>query len=848
MPLERYSEKRAFDRTPEPRPGKAETRTGGALQYCVQRHHATHLHYDFRLEVGGALKSWAVPKGPTLDPAHKRLAMMVEDHPLEYGSFEGVIPKGNYGAGSVMLWDRGTYQLLGELPAEEQLAKGDFKFHLSGEKLRGDFALVRTKRGKGNEWLLLKKKDAFAKAGWDTEDHARSVKTGLTQEEIAQGVPAEDHAGAPAKSLAKIPGAKKSAMPENIAPMLAQIGKGDPPSGDEWLYEIKWDGVRALCYLDNGQLRMVTRNGNRMDRQYPELSILPHRMNARRAILDGEIAALDSKGIPSFEKLQQRIMVADAAAIALLTRHHPVVLFLFDLLYVDGYDLRGAPLAERKALLKELLTPNDVIRYSEHFAGAGTDLLAAVKQQGIEGVIGKRASSVYETRRSGDWVKYKVFNSDSFVLCGFTKGERDHFGALVLGIYDRGKLTWAGNVGTGFDRKTMQAIHERLAPLAIAKCPLEFGKDASDKNLPKPGTVTWTRPELVCEVRFTNWTDDGRLRAPVFAGLRPDVDPAECVREAPSDPARVPLLDPSLAEAQITVDGHRLKFTNLNKTFYPKDGLVKRDLLNYYDAVAPLILPHLKDRPLSLKRYPNGIESPFFFQKEVAESFPKWLRTAMADDIRHVIGEGEIGRGRATLLFLVNLGCIDHNPWMSRVGSLTHPDYLLIDLDPQECGYEKIVEAALVVRAKLDRAELESYPKTTGGDGMHLFVPLEPHYSYEQVRSFAEVLAALVAHERPDLFTTPRAVSKREKGKVYFDWVQIAEGKTISAPYVLRAYAGAPVATPLAWREVTPRLDPGQFHIGNALARFDRLGDLFEGVLRRPQKLEPAVEKLSSGL
>jgi bifunctional non-homologous end joining protein LigD len=841
LPLEKYVEKRKFDRTPEPA-GHLTAQEPHPLQFCVQRHHATHLHYDLRLEVDGVLKSWAVPKGPTLDPAHKRLAMMVEDHPLEYGSFEGVIPKGNYGAGSVMLWDRGTYQLLGQLPVEEQLTNGDFKFHMSGEKLRGDFALVRTKRGKGNEWLLLKKKDSFAETGWDTEDHARSVATGRTQEEIAQQLTAGDPPAAPAKSLAKTPGAKRSPMPESIAPMLAQIGKGDPPSGDDWLYEIKWDGVRAICYIDDGHLRMVSRNGNRMDRQYPEISILPHRINAKQAILDGEIAALDTKGVPSFERLQQRIMVADAAAIALLTRHHPVVLFLFDLLYVDGYDLRGVPLMERKHLLKELLKPNDVIRYSEHFAGTGADLLAAAKAQGIEGVIGKRASSLYEARRSGDWVKYKVFNSDSFVLCGFTKGERDLFGALVLGIYDHGRLTWAGNVGTGFDRKTMQAIHDRLAPLAIAKCPLE-----PDKNLPKPGTVTWTKPELVCEVRFVNWTDDGRLRAPVFAGLRPDVDAAECVRETSPhsgpDPVRVPLLDPSLKEAQIVVDSHRLKFTNLNKTFYPKEGLVKRDLLNYYDAVAPLILPHLKDRPLSLKRYPNGIDAPFFFQKEVADSFPKWLRTALADEIRHVIGED-----RATLLFLVNLGCIDHNPWMSRVGSLKHPDYLLIDLDPQDCGYEKIVEAALVVRAKLERAELESYPKTTGGDGMHLFVPLEPHYSYEQVRSFAEVLAALVAHERPDLFTTPRAVSRRDKGKVYFDWAQIAEGKTISAPYVLRAYDGAPVATPLAWREVTPRLSPGQFHIGNALARFDRVGDLFDGVLKRPQKLEPAVEKLSSGL
>jgi bifunctional non-homologous end joining protein LigD len=847
VPLKDYSAKRHFDRTPEPGPSEAAP-SHGPLRFCVQRHHASHLHYDLRLEVDGVLKSWAVPKGPTLDPADKRLAMMVEDHPIDYGSFEGTIPKGNYGAGSVMLWDRGSYQLLGDFPVEQQLAKGDFKFHLAGEKLRGDFALVRTKRGKGNEWLLLKKKDAFAKPGWDPEDHARSVASGRTQEEIAQGleaVPAKAAAKSKeSRALAKLKGAHKAAMPESVAPMLAVIGKGSPPGGEEWLYEIKWDGVRALCYIDHGQQKMVTRNGNLMDRQYPELSVLPHHVKAESAILDAEIAALDERGAPSFERLQRRITVAEASAIATLARSHPVVLFVFDLLYLDGYDLRGVPLTERKRLLKEVLVISDLIRYSEHFEGHGAELLEAARQQGIEGVVGKRASSFYESRRTSDWIKYKVTNSESFVLCGFTKGERDLFGALVLGIYDRGKLTWAGNVGTGFDRKMMQTIHDKLAPLAVKKCPLE-----PDKMLPKDGAATWTRPELVCEIKFANWTEDGRLRAPVWIGFRPDIDPSECVRNgvpASAERAAPPdakLLDPSLAEATLTIDGHRLKFTNLNKLFYPKDGVRKRDLLNYYDAVAPLILPHLKDRPLSLKRYPNGIDQDFFFQKEVAESFPKWLRTDMADGIRHVIGED-----RATLLFLVNLGCIDHNPWMSRIGSLENPDYMLIDLDPQDCGYEKIVEAALLVRGKLDKAELESYPKTTGGDGMHLFVPLEPHYTYEQVRSFAELLATLVSHERPDLFTTPRAVAKRDKGKVYFDWAQIAQGKTISAPYVLRAYAGAPVATPLAWREVTARLRPEQFHIGNALARFDRVGDLFEGVLKRPQPLEPALEKLAAGL
>ncbi len=830
MSLKKYSEKRHFDRTPEPAPSAVPPGTGGSQNYCVQRHHATHLHYDLRLEAGGALKSWAVPKGPTLDPAEKRLAMMVEDHPIEYGSFEGVIPKGNYGAGSVMLWDRGTYELLGDASAEEQLARGDFKFRVHGEKITGEFALVRMKRGKGNEWLLLKKKDAAAQPGWITEDHAVSVLTGRTQEEIARGL----------EKTPKLSGKKEASLPDIGPPMLAQIGRGEPPNEANWIYEVKWDGVRALCYIQNGQVRMVSRNGNVIDRQYPELSILPHQIKAKTAIIDGEIAALNERGVPSFELLQRRINVADASSVATLARHHPVVFYAFDLLYLDGRDLRGLPLVERKRMLKEVLQTNDVVRYSEHFTD-GKALLEAAKQQGVEGIVGKKASSFYESRRSGDWVKYKVHSSDSFLLCGFTEGERDHFGALVLGIHDGGKLKWAGNVGTGFDRKTMKAIYEKLAPLAIAKCPLE-----PDKNLPKKD-VTWVRPELVCEVKFANWTEDGRLRAPVWMGFRPDIDPSEVVRQNGDGndddlPAkRAGLLDPSLTEANLTIDGHRLKFTNLNKIFYPKDGYRKRDLLNYYDAVAPLIIPHLKDRPLSLKRYPNGIDQPFFFQKEVAASFPKWLHTGMADGIRSVIGDN-----RATLLFLVNLGCIDHNPWMSRMGSLEHPDYLLIDLDPQECSYEKIVEAALVVRKKLDRAELESFPKTTGGDGMHIFVPLEPRYTYDQVRSLAEVVARMVAHERPDLFTTPRAVAKREKGKVYFDWMQIGEGKTISAPYAVRAYAGAPVATPLAWREVTPKLRPEQFTIGNALARFERVGDLFEAVLKRPQRMEDAVEKLAS--
>ncbi len=790
------------------------------MQFCVQRHHASHLHYDFRLELDGALKSWAVPKGPTLDPEQKRLAMMVEDHPLEYGGFEGVIPKGNYGAGSVMLWDRGTYEMLGEATAEEQLARGDFKFKLAGEKLSGEFAIVRMKRGRGNEWLLIKKKDGAAQVGWDPEDHSASVLTGRTQEEIARGLEA-----APVADKAASAGKAASVMPKIITPMLAELGKGEPPEGDDWVYEIKWDGVRAICFVEGGKLRMISRNGNAIDKQYPELSILPHHLRARQAIVDGEIAALDDKGRPSFELLQSRMHVADASAIARLARSHPVVFYAFDLLYLDGRDLRAAPLIERKKLLKDILQADETIRYSDHFAISGVELLAAAKEQGLEGIVGKRAQSRYESRRSSDWVKWKVVDSDDFVICGYTEGDRHGLGALVLGKRTpEGKLTWAGNVGTGFDAKMVKTLFAKLTPLVVKESPLEPARGL-------PRKVVWTKPDLICEVRFANWTEEGRLRAPVFLGLRDDLAP------------RTALLDASLKEAEITIDGHRLKFTNLDKLFYPKDGYRKRDLLNYYDAVAPLLVPHLKGRPLSLKRYPNGIDKPFFFQKQIAESFPKWLHTAVADEIEYVIGDD-----RATLLYLVNLGCIDHNPWMSRLGTLENPDYVLIDLDPHECGYEKIVEAALWVRGKLERIGLESYPKTTGGDGIHIFIPLEPVYTYAQVRSFAEVLAALGAAALPELFTTPRAVSKRQKGRVYFDWQQIAQGKTISAPYVLRAYPGAPVATPLAWDEVTPRLRPEQFHLGNALGRFERVGDLFEGVLKRPQRLEAAIEKLAKSV
>ncbi len=863
MPLEEYAKIRRFGDTPEPAPGGKQ---GSGNYFCVQRHDATRLHYDFRLEIDGVLKSWAVPKGPTLDPAVKHFAAHVEDHPVEYGDFEGNIPAANYGAGSVMLWDRGTFELLGGVSGAEQLARGDLKFRLYGEKLNGDFALVHMKgRGKGNDWLIIKKRDQFATPDWDVEEHAASVLSGRTQQEIAQNLPARKRkrktAGAAdrvwkssrpaarvsAKAAAaaqpartrkraavdweKIPGARAAEMPTALEPMTATLAD-QPPRGSEWLFEVKWDGVRAIAFIENEEVRLTSRSGVRCERQYPELAVIPHQVAASRAVLDGEIAVLDAKGVSQFHLIQPRISNTDPNTVAHLARSHPAIYFVFDLLYLDSYDLRRVSLSERRKLLERVVTPSPALRISEAFPGAGAELLEAARETGLEGVMAKHASSAYESRRSREWVKIKIVGEQEFVIGGFTapQGGRDHFGALVLGLYDAGELRWVGNVGTGFDQKLLASLHAALQPLIVETCPFP--------ERPKPDKgITWVKPELVCQVKYANWTPDQRLRAPVFLGLRNDVAARQAVREDAAPPRPELLAD--VKEASLRVGSQTLKFSNLKKVYYPDDGYTKRDVLNYYDGVADLILPHLKDRPLSLKRYPNGIRQDYFFQKDAADTFAPWLRIELIDDIHYVFAED-----RASLLYLVNLGCIDHNPWMSRMPTLDNPDFILIDLDPQECLFDKIVDAALLVKRVLDRIGLTGYPKTTGGDGMHVYVPVEPVYTYEETRTFAELISRLAMAEDPNLFTTPRAVAKRQKNRVYFDYLQNGRSKTIAAPYVLRAYAGAPVATPLEWPEVRHGLDPKQFHIGNARDRFAARGDLFAGVLNKPQELQPALAKL----
>jgi bifunctional non-homologous end joining protein LigD len=822
MSLEEYRRKRVFSKTPEP-PDKPSHEEGN--RFFIQRHSARRLHYDLRLEMDGVLKSWALPHGPTLDPAIKRLAVHVEDHPLDYGSFEGTIPSGNYGAGSVTLWDRGTYEWLGPKTPAQMWESGDLKLRFHGHKIVGEFALVRTNRAKGKDWLLIKKKDFAVREGWDPEADTRSVLQGTGD-------------------ISSTEGAVKAEMPMSLEPMLATLGS-TVPSGSDWLYEVKWDGYRALCFIEGGKVRMVSRRGTKLDKQFAAVAqSLGQSVKADTAVIDGEVVALDDNGNPSFQRLQNLTGFGTKPAVKGAL---PVLnFFAFDLLYLNGYDLRKAALIDRRQLLISILLPSDVVRYSEHFVGKGDELLKAVRAKGLEGIIAKQAQSRYESKRSASWIKIKVTCQQDFVVCGFILGEREPFGALVLGYFKNKKLVYAGNVGSGFTQQSLKAVGEKIEPLITKKPVLS--------DVPREiGEVTWIKPELVCAVKFTSWTKDDRLRAPVFLGMRTEVAPEEVVRETgllaeetQQESKHETLLPADKAEITLDIDGRRLKFTNLNKVFYPADGYTKRDVSNFYAAVADLLVPHLQGRPLSLKRYPNGIDQDYFFQKD-ASGFPDWLhREELADDEESKTRV--ICDDKASLLYLANLGCIDQNPYMSRMGSLEHPDFILIDLDPYHCGYDRIVEAAQLVREKLRLIGLTGYPKTTGGNGMHVYVPVEPIYSSAQTRQFAEILARWVAAERPDLFTTPRTVSAREKGKVYFDYLQNASGKTISAPYVLRAYLGAPVATPLKWNEVVPGLKPVQFHIANVVRRFERVGDLFAGVLSKPQELGPALERLGKAM
>src|SRR6266403_849325 len=890
--LEEYRRKRRVDRTPEPSgepqpaAGKAGAKPAPAGKrtrlpkpklpqlevrprsqhgdtFVVQKHRATRLHYDFRLAIDGTLKSWAVPKGPSQNHADKRLAVQTEDHPLDYANFEGKIPEGNYGAGTVMVWDRGTFHVEGNLDALKQLEKGEIKFSLNGEKLRGSFVLVKLKQSeKGNEWLMIKHKDAAEYSTWNIDEHDGSDFTERAIAEIKEELPPKRQP-IPIRPE-ELQGAHKSAMPARVEPMLATLSD-HPFSDPHWLFEIKWDGVRALARIENGDLRLLSRTGTDTTKRYPELSSLPSALAAREAILDGEIVALDAQGHSDFERLQERMHVRTPSEH--LVVQIPVVYFAFDLLYCDGYDLRKATLLERKQLLSRLMHASARFRYSDHQLEKGKELFQLAEKNGLEGILAKRADSPYVSERSPCWLKLKITQTVDSVVGGWTAARTAAlpFGSLLLGLYQGKKLQFIGHVGSGFDGKKLKELSSRLKELAALTCPFDAVPETNEKP-------SWISPALVARVKFSGWTQEHSLRHPVFLALREDARPTDCQWEnevATAAPAAAPavvrapevvgrvLTTTAHIEAElfmgrsetvtIELDGKRLRLSNLNKVYFPESGLTKRNLLAYYYRMADFILPFLRDRALVLRRYPDGIKGQAFFQKDVREGLPEWFKTVPVDsEHRGEIIQYATASDRASLLFLTGLGCIDHNPWSNRYADLDHPDYFFFDLDPSDgTEFSVVVTIARALHEKLEELRLASFLKTSGATGIHIYIPVEPVYTYEQLRTFGEIIARTVTAEHPNLVTSERTVAKRPAGRVLIDVQQNAHGRPLAAAYSVRAFPQAPVSTPLLPRELRPSLRPETLNIKTVFARLKDKGDLWADFWKRRQRLEDAIESLS---
>jgi bifunctional non-homologous end joining protein LigD len=868
--LEEYQKKRQFNRTPEPSGAESVTKTENT--FVVQKHAARRLHYDFRLAIDGTLKSWAVPKGPSLNPDDKRLAVRTEDHPMDYANFEGNIPEGSYGAGTVMVWDRGTFQVEGKDNAAKQVDHGEIKFALNGEKLRGSFVIVKLKHSeKGNEWLMIKHKDAAVDPNWHIDEHDGSVLTGRVLEEIkAQEAPKR---GPSPLHAAELDGAKKAPMPARMAPMLASISER-AFSDANWLFEIKWDGVRALAWIENGELTLRARAGSDITSQYPELARLKEACSVRQAIIDGEIAVLNERGHSDFEKLQERMHVRNPSPT--LISQYPVVYFAFDLLYCDGYDLRAAPLLERKQLLQRLLQSSERIRFSDHQLEKGKELFELAKQNDLEGIVAKRTDSRYVSERSANWLKMKTSKNLDAVVGGWTapRGAGAPLGSLLLGLYDGKKLRFIGHAGSGFDAKTHQEVAAKLKELETNKCPFDEVPETNEK-------ATWAKPGLVARVRFSGWTQESRLRHPVFQGLREDKKPEECAwasEVATPEKAPEPASTPSVVHAPalvgkvlstkaqieaelfkgraenavLEIEGKRFRLTHLNKVYFPESGYTKRDLIAYYYRMADYVRPFLKDRPLVLRRYPDGIKGQAFFQKNMNESLglPEWFQTVPIDsESKGARMPYAVANDRASLLYLTGLGCIDHNPWSSRYPDLAHPDYFFFDLDPSDgTEFSVVVAIAKALYEKLESLKLNVFLKTSGATGMHLYLPVEPVYTYEQLRTFAEIVARMVSAEHPKLVTNERTVSKRPAGRVLIDVVQNAEGRPLAAPYVVRAFPKAPVSTPLHPRELRTNLKPEKLNIKTLPERIKEEGDLWADFWKRRQRLDYAINLLSGDI
>jgi bifunctional non-homologous end joining protein LigD len=829
--LDLYRKKRDPERTPEPFGGRA---AGGPPRFVVQQHAARRLHYDLRLEMDGVLKSWAVPEGPSVRPGVRRLAVHVEDHPLEYADFEGVIPRDNYGAGSVIVWDHGPYRLTKPGDGLQALERGKLEFELFGQKLRGRFTLVRMAR-KEKEWLLLKKAGPGSGETEATARYPRSVISGLTVDEM-RDVPGWQ-AALRARLLALA--APRRPVPARGQPfMLAVLGERpfDDPS---WLAEVKYDGVRVLARREGDAVELRGRSGQVVTARYPEVAAALERLLAGRFVLDGELVALDEGGTPSFQRLQARMGLHAPGDVARARAVAPVTGVFFDCLALEGHDLRDLPLSERKACLARVLPPLGVVRYGDHVTGAVTALYELAAAERLEGIVAKRAASRYVGGRSRDWVKLKCQKRQEFVIGGYTdpQGSRGHFGALHLGLYEGPRLVYVSKVGSGFDHAALQALRRALEPLARDGSPFDAGTPGGRGH-------HWVEPRLVCEVRFTEWTEEGGLRHPTYLGLRPDRRPEDCHREAP---VALPPVSPAPEGSPAPEAAPRaVRITNATKVFWPDERYTKGDLIAYYEAVARHLLPYLRDRPIVLTRYPDGIAGKSFFQKDAPDFVPGWVRTerlyskdADREIDYFVIDDVE------TLRYVVNLGTIPLHVWSARLPSLDRPDWLVLDLDPKGAPFAHVVTVARTLRRLLGGLGVPSYVKTSGATGLHVLAPLAARYSHDQARAFARLVALLAVEAHPDLATIARPLHARG-GKVYVDFGQNGHGRTIVAPFAVRALPGAPASCPLDWREVTAGLDPRRFSIRTIPARFARRRDPLAPILGAGVDLLAALARLEA--
>lgn len=899
MSLEKYAEKRDFTKTAEPKAGKSSDKQ--KLAFVIQKHDASRLHYDFRLEMGGVLKSWAIPKGPSTDPKTKRLAMMVEDHPYNYRTFEGIIPEGEYGGGTVIVWDEGTYEPIEEIKGKKaqekallaQLKAGSLKIKLHGKKLNGEFAMVKTHGMGDNAWLLIKHNDDFASTK-DITREDKSVRSGKTiaamektgnkvwqngHEEKADEPKISDKkkvAAEPDALATKIldigdidisailKKAPRSSIPKKIKPMLATL-VDEPFDDPDWLYEVKWDGYRARAIMNKGEVELLSRNNKTFHEKFYPIYDLLNKQEIN-AVLDGEILVLNEKGISNFGDLQNWRSEADGE----------LVYYVFDILWYEGKNLMGLPLIERQAVLKAILPTNDDrMRISKVFNAGGIDFFNAATRMGLEGIIAKKADSIYTPDlRSKEWLKIKVQKRQEVVIAGYTKnaGTAKQFSSLLLGVYENDDLLYVGKVGTGFSDKVQKEMMAQFKPLITDKSPFDTIPDVNKPSRFRPNPsnakATWLKPELVCEVAYGEVTGDGVFRHPSFQGMRIDKKAKDVVRETvthtdeimeaaekkdthasaikpPKGKKKKTLLNPNEETQVRKVCGHELKFTNLDKIYWPEDKVTKRDLFNYYYQVAEYMLPYLKDRPMSLNRFPGGIHGPSFYQKDVKDKAPDWARTFPYTNEDGEHKEYLVGTDEASLLWMVSLGCIEINPWFSRIQSPDNPDYCVIDLDPDKNTFNQVIEAAQEVKKVLDAIDVPSFCKTSGSTGIHIYIPLAAKYSYDQSQMFARIIVDIVHRNLPDYTTLERMVAARH-GKMYLDFLQNRPGATIAGPYSLRPKVGATVSMPLHWDEVKPGLTMKDFTIFNSIDRLKETGNLFKGVLGKGIDLEKTIKKAKS--